>query len=225
MSSQFTCPACGKQLKVIPLAGASPSSWKAGQTLSLGASVPEGTSYSRETPIVDMSGIEAGLKTPLAQSGITSLAAGALAVVGVVAWGWHWSTPVAVVVVVFGVSWYMLLTANRRLLRVVETIDPPEAQQPATFNVEITETLEGQRQRMVFARFDAPERDVKRFAIAALNHRLTVHGGHGLSQGAFAKMRDECLGRGLLTWRNPHAHNQGVGLTRVGKRVFKHLSG
>ncbi len=228
--SQFKCPACGKSLKVIPLAGDGVShrtlgsSWRAGQTLSLGTSVPEGTSYSREIPFTDMSGIEAGLKTPLAQSGITALAAGALAVVGVFVWGWHWTTPIVVVVATFGVSWYLLLTSNRRLLRTVETVDRPEVQQPATFNIEVTETLEGQRQRMVFAQFPVKERDVRKFAIAGLNRRLTVHGGHGLSQGAFAKMRDECIGRGLLVWTNPHAHNQGVELTRVGSAVFKRLS-
>lgn len=222
--SSFKCPSCGRELKVIPLANAA-SDWKAGTTFALGAGVPKGATYSKETPVVDMSGLEAGFKTPLFQSSITGLAGGALAVIGVVWQGWHWTTPIVVVVIVFGASWYMLLTGNRRLLSVRETVDrPAEVEQAATFNVEITETLEGQRQRMVFAQFPAKEAEVKRFAIAALNHRLTVHGGHKLSRGTFEKLRDECLTRGLLTWVNPHAHNQGCQLSRVGQRVFKHLS-
>lgn len=237
--SQFKCPKCGAQLKVIPLASNStPSSclpntclpnrqrqaWRVGQTFGLGADVPKGTTYSKETPVVDMSGIEAGFKTPLFQSSITALAGGALAVVGVVWQGWHWSTPIAVVVVVFGISWYFLLTGNRRLLSVVETIDPPEAQQPTTFNVEVTESFADGQKRMVFAQFPASERDTRRFAIAALNHRLTVHGGHRLSRRTFEQMRDESISRGLVAWVNADHHNQGVRLTRVGARVFKHLS-
>ena len=223
--SSFKCPSCGRELKVIPLAHAASTNWKAGTTFALGTGVPKGATYSKETPVVDMSGLEAGFKTPLFQSSITGLAGGALAVIGVLWQGWHWTTPIVAVVIVFGASWYMLLTGNRRLLSVHETVDrPTEVEQAATFNVEITETLEGQAQRMVFAQFPAKESEVKRFAIAALNHRLTVHGGHKLSRGTFEKLRDECLDRGLLTWVNPHAHNQGCQLSRVGQRVFEHLS-
>lgn len=224
--SKFKCPKCNATLKVIPLAGGGgASSWQAGQTFTLGAGVPEGTTYSKETPTANMSTIEAGFKTPFAQAVITALAAGALAVVGVVWQGWHWTTPIVVVVVVFGLSWYMLLTGNRRLLRVVERVDrPAEVEQAATLNIEVTESFADGQKRMVFAQFPAAERDVQRFAIAALNRRLTVHGGHRLSRGTFERLRDECLARGLLAWANPHAHNQGVQLTRVGARVFKRLS-
>ena len=225
--SNFKCPSCGRTLKVIPLSsgsGGASSSWSLGQTFGLGAGVPEGTAYSKETPTANMSTIEAAVQAPLLQSVITALAGGVLSVVGLFVWDWHWSTPIVIVVATFGISWYLLLTGNRRLLQVVETVDRPEAQQPATFNVEITETLEGQRQRMVFAQFPAPERDVKRFAIAALNGYLTVHGRHRLSRGVFERLRDESLARGLVVWVNPHAHTRGVELTRVGSRVFKRLS-
>ena len=144
--------------------------------------------------------------------------------IGVVWQGWHWTTPIVVVVIVFGASWYMLLTGNRRLLKVVERVDRPEAQQPATFNIEIMESFADGQKRMVFAQFPAPERDVKRFAIAALNGYLTVHGRHRLSRGVFERLRDEALARGLVVWTNPHAHTRGVELTRVGSHVFKRLS-
>jgi len=224
--SNFKCPSCGRDLKVIPLSGGGTSSWSPDQILALGAGVPEGTAYSKETPTANMSGIEASVKAPLFQAGVTALATGTLAMVGMVWQSWHWTTPIVVVVTTFGLTWYLLLTSNRRLLRVVETVDRPvEVEQVApVVSVEITESFADGQKRMVFAQFPAREQDVKRFAIAALNGYLTVHGRHNLSRGVFEKMRDESLSRGLCVWKNERAHNQGVELTRVGARVFKRLS-
>ena len=227
MSNTFRCT-CGQVWKMIPLSGQHlGGNWQRGQDFALGA-VPAGAEFSRETPHRAAS-TEADVIVPLWQAVICGAVTALLAAVGTMAKDWHWATPIVAGVAVFAVAWWLLLVDHRRLLRKVETfvgadLDGDGAVGDPAFQVEITESLSDGQKRMKFCTFPGKPEQVARFAMAALNGQLTVHGNHGLSQSMFAKLRDEALSRGLLVWRNPDAHNQGVEMTLAGKCVFKRLT-
>jgi len=222
MSTVFRCPSCGAALRVEVLGGS--GSWQRGHEFALG--VPAGAEFSRETPVRDAS-VESDVRVPLLQALVTASVAGLLATLGVALRGWHWTTPVVVAVVTFALAWWFLLLDHRKLLRRVETLVGADldgdGQIGNEFRIEITEKLSDGRTRMKFCEFPGRPRDVQRFALAALNGQLTVHGNHRLSRRTFEQLRDEALARGLLAWVNPEARNQGVELTRVGRRVFERM--
>ena len=228
MSTMFSCPSCGVALRVDAI-GAGPSmagGWERGRAFAAGAA-PAGSEYSRETPTADMSGIEAGVKTPAMQAGITGVVGGVMAVVGVWLWGWPRIVPLAAGILIGGATWWLLLLSGRRLLSSVERItgrdlDGDGRVGDPEFTVEITEALP-ERKRVTFAHFPARRVDVERFATAALNGWLTVNSPHRLSRRKFTQLRDVALDRGLLTWRCEDARQQGVELTAVGRHVFKRL--
>jgi len=222
--SAFNCPKCGATLKVIPLAGAG-AGWERGQEFAFGSGkMPAGAAeFSRERPVANMANIESGARLPLVQAGITSGAAMLLAVVGCWYWSWAWSVVPVVGVVVGCLAWYLLLLQSRSLLSTRETaLADPSASEKA-FNVEITIPRESGN-KMIFAQFDAKPPHVQRFAQAAVDGRLTVYGGHGLSRGVYERLRDESLDRGLLSWKRGDHHASGVELTRAGGHVFRRLS-
>ena len=64
---------------------------------------------------------------------------------------------------------------------------------------------------------------IQRFAQAALDEQLTGAGRHGLSRRKFQQIRDEAMHHGLLVWKVPHSHPQGVEVTPEGKQVFAKL--
>ena len=64
---------------------------------------------------------------------------------------------------------------------------------------------------------------LRRFAKAALDGQLTIVGGHDLSRKKFQQIRDEAMYHGLLAWKDPDSHNQGVKMTSKGKQVFERL--
>ena len=219
--STFPCPNCGRILKVIPLAG--DGGWERGRAFALGAP-PPGSEYNREVPAADLSGVEAGVKTPLLQALLTGLAGGAVAVILAVWKGWPWVTPIVAAVIAAALSWWLLLLNTRGLLKTVETVINKDLDGDGAigFTVEVTDLTDGRKQ-IRYCRFPAKPEQVERFAMAALNGQLTVHGNHRLTRGVFESLRDEAVARGLCAWKNPEAHVRGVELTQVGKHVFKRL--
>ena len=220
--STFSCPKCGVTLKVIPLSDGS-GGWQRGQAFAMGAA-PPGAEYSREIPKADLSGLEAGVKTPLLQAVITATVAGLVVILGVVFKSW----PVAAIpttwVITFALAWWLLLLNTRGLLKTVERVigKDLDGDGQVGFTVEITENLP-ERKRVQYAHFPARQAEVERFATAALNGWLTVNSPHRLSRRKFTQLRDVALDRGLLAWRCEDARQQGVELTAVGRHVFKRL--
>lgn len=222
--STFNCPKCGATLKVIPLAGGSASqSWERGQSFALGAP-PPGAEYSREVPAADLSGVEAGVKTPLFQALLTGAAVGVVTVILAVWKHWAWVTPIVATVISAALAWWLLLLNTRGLLKTVERVIGKDLDGDGRvgFTVEITDLTEGKKQ-MSYAHFPARQAEVERFATAAVNGWLTVNSPHRLSRRKFTQLRDVALDRGLLAWRCAEARQQGVELTRVGEHVFKRL--
>jgi len=216
----FSCPNCGRQLKVIPLSDPGGGQWERGRAFAMGAP-PPGAEYSREVPVVDVSGVEAGVKTPLAQAVITGLAVGAVTVI-VTAWkGWPWVTPVVAAVIAAALSWWFLLLQSRQLLSSRETVTAdPDAGGPA-FQVEITDLTDGKKQ-MRFAQFPGRPEHVRRFAQAAVDGAPTPEGA-AMGRRKFNAIRDEAVRRGLVAWRDGEHHTQGLTTTLVGKAVFRRL--
>ena len=223
MSTVYNCPACGVALRVEAM-GSGAGNWQRGQAFALG-DAPPGAELTRETPTGQADTVESGVKVPLLQAVITGAVAGVVSVIPTVYYDWAWTVPPAVTVGTFGLSWWLLLQDTRRLLRRIEvwTGKDLDGDGQVGFSVEITESLADGRKRMTFARFPAKPEQVKRFAMAALNDRLTVHGNHRLTRGVFERLRDEAVARGLCAWKNPEAHTRGVELTRAGEHVFKRL--
>ena len=223
--STFQCPSCGQQMKVIPLTGGGGlgGGWQATQSFAFRPGrLPSGAEYSREVPVADLSGIEAGVKTPLLQAAVTGVVSLVLAcMVALLRGGWNWWEPVVIGLVVFSIAWWLLLIQSRQLLSSRETTSADPTEAAFSVAVEITDTAGGKRQ-MRFAQFEAKPEYVRRFALAAVGERLTPEGAR-LSRRVFNHMRDESLARGLVTWRNTDAHAQGVGVTRAGTCVYEHL--
>jgi len=181
---------------------------------------PLGSEYSRETPQADLSGLEAGVKTPLAQAAITATVCGLLVILGCVFKSW----PVAAIpttwVIVFSLAWWVLLLNTRGLLKTVETVtgDPGAA----AFSVEIT-LPPSEGKKMLFANFPGcrPEH-LQRFARSAVDGIPTPEGA-ALSRAKFNSIRDEGLRRGLIRWRDPEYHTLGLRTSSMGKVVFQRL--
>jgi len=93
MSTVFNCPQCGRQLKVIQLAGtgeAAGGGWQAGQRFAFGKLPPGTSEYSRETPTANLASTEAGVKMPLLQALVSGGVALMLAVVVALWRGSRW---------------------------------------------------------------------------------------------------------------------------------------
>ena len=225
MSTVFNCPNCKAALRVDAMGGGPSMSggWERGRAFASGAP-PPGAEYSREIPKADMSGVEAGVKTPLAQAAITATVCGLLVILGCVFKSW----PVAAIpttwVIVFALSWWVLLLNTRGLLKTVERIvgRDLDGDGQVGFTVEITDLSDG-RKRMSYARFPARQEQVLSFAAAMINGQTTIYGNHRLSRPVFTKLRDEAVARGLCAWVDPGAHTQSIALTRAGEHVFKRL--
>ena len=224
MSTVFSCPACGVALRVEAMGtGSGSGGWQSGRAFAMGAA-PLGSEYSRETPLADMSSIEAGVKTPLAQAIITATVCGLLVILGCVFKSWPWVAIPTAWVITFALAWWVLLLNTRGLLKTVERVIGKDLDGDGQigFTVEITDLTEGKK-RMSFAHFPARQAEVERFATAAINGWLTVNSPHRLSRRKFTQLRDVSLDRGLLAWRCAEARQQGVELTAVGRHVFKRL--
>ena len=226
MSTVFNCPQCGRQLKVIQLAGtgeAAGGGWQAGQRFAFGKLPPGTSEYSRETPTANLASTEAGVKMPLLQALVSGGVALMLAVIVAIWRGSQWWEPVVISVVVFALAWWLLLVQSRQLLssRETATTDPSDAQ----FTVEITIPTENGKTggRMVFAQFAARPMHVQRFAQAAVDGRLTPESA-GLSRKTFNGIRDEAIRRGLAQWRNSEHHAQGVEPSHAGLAAFRYLA-
>ena len=227
MSTVFSCPACGAGLRVDALGNGSGGSggWERGRAFAMGAA-PAGSEYSRETPLADMSSIEAGVKTPLAQAAITATVCGLLVILGCVFKSW----PVAAIpttwVIVFSLAWWVLLLNTRGLLKSVERIVGRDLDGDGAigFSVELTEPLADRAtDKMLFCHFVGVQPvHVVRFAQAAIDNRLTPEGA-GLSRGKFGKVRSVALSRGLVTWRDPQYHAQGLDCSRGGRSAFQQI--
>lgn len=55
---------------------------------------------------------------------------------------------------------------------------------------------------------------------------MASFGGRGklFSRAEFEILRDEMIKLGLAHWRNPHAHGQGVDVSRAGRAFFRHYA-
>lgn len=225
MSTVFNCPACGTALRVDALGGGQAMSggWQRGASFAMGAP-PAGAEFSREVPAADLSGVEAGVKTPLFQATITGVVACLLAIIGAVTWHWPKATPLIIGVVAFCLTWWLLLIDSRRLLKTVERVVGRDLDGDGAigFTVEVTD-LTGGKKQMRYCHFPARPDQVMAFAAAMINGQTTIYGNHGLSRRVFSKLRDEAVARGLCAWVDPDAHTQGIELTRAGAHVFERL--
>jgi len=218
----FQCPSCGRSLKVIPLSDPGGGQWERGRAFAMGAP-PPGAEYSREVPVVDVSGIEGGVKTPALQAVLTGAAVGAVTVILTIWKHWPWATPVVAAVIAAALSWWLLLLNTRGLLKTVETVINKDLDGDGEigFSVEITDLTDGKRQ-MRFAEFPCRPEHVRRFAQAAVDGAPTPEGA-AMGRRKFNAIRDEALRRGLVTWRDGDHHTQGLETTLVGKAVFRRL--
>jgi len=233
MSEFFNCPNCGQRLRVIGLGGGPGLALPGWEGLAEfdftppgGRALPIGSEFVRETPLAQPT-IEGSVAVPALQSLLCGCAAGVLAVFPTVAWDWPWWSPVAAAGGTFALTWAVILTDTRKLLRKVETWIGADLDRdghvgtPASVSVTIEEQKQHGR-RLSYATFDASPAEVRRFAEAALGGRLTVHGA-GLSRHTFEGLRGEAVKRGLVCWKDQSAHRLGLDLTRVGRAVFERL--
>ena len=221
MSTIFNCPGCGIALLVDTVGQ---SNWTRSQEFAFGKAVPAGSEYSREVPAANVANIEGGVKLPLAQALLITMAIVMLTTLITVVKGWAWTIPVSAGIVAFALSLWLLVLDSRRLLRKVETFVGADLDGDGKvgFAVEITESLSDGRKRMTFCTFPGKPEQVQKFATAALDGQLTTY-STGLSRRVFEQLRDEAIKRGLCTWKNREAHAQGVELTTVGRHVFERL--
>jgi len=124
----------------------------------------------------------------------------------------------------FGLSWWLLLQDTRRLLRRIETFVGADLDGDGKvgFTVEIVDKTDGKKQIRYASFANVKGEHLRRFAQAAIDDRLTPEGAR-LSRRQFNIVRDESIERGLLCWRIPEHHAQGVEVTSAGKHVFQHL--
>ena len=219
--STFNCPHCGATLKVIPLAGTG-GGWERGQTFAMGGAPPPGAEYSREVPAADLSGVEAGVKTPLFQALLTGAAVGAVTVIITIWKDLAWPTPIIAAVIAAALAWWLLLLQSRQLLSSRETVTADPGTGDPAFSVEITlPPTEGKK--MLFVNFPGcrPEH-LRRFAQAAVEGKPTSEGAR-LSRAKFNAIRAECLRRGLVRWFDPEYHTLGLRTTSMGKAAFQKL--
>ena len=227
MARVFSCPSCGVGLRVDPMGNGSGGSggWQSGRSFAMGAA-PAGAEYSREIPKADMSGVEAGVKAPLFQAAITATVTGLLVILGCVFKGWAWVAVPTAWVIVFALAWWLLLLNTRGLLKSVERIvgKDLDGDGEVGFSVELTEPLADRAtDKMLFCHFQGVQPvHVVKFAQAAIDDRLTPDGA-GLSRGKFGKVRTVCLARGLVTWRDPEYHAQGLDVSRGGRSAFRQI--
>ena len=225
--STFSCPHCGGSIKAIPLSGGGAGhhvgGWQSGRSFAMGAA-PAGAEYSRETPKADLSGLEAGVKTPLAQAAITATVMGLLVILGVVFKAWPWVAIPTAWVITFALAWWVLLLNTRGLLKTVERVIGKDLDGDGAigFSVEIT-LPPSEGKKMLFANFPGcrPEH-VKRFARVAVDGKPTSEGA-GLSRTRFVAIREESLRRGLVRWRDPEYHTTGLETTSLGRAAFQSL--
>jgi len=122
----FNCPNCGKMLQVH-LTGK--TGWQQAMGFSLGGSTEAPTEWTRTTPHREPT--PAGdVIVPACQAVITGLVAGMVSGIVSVAAGWPWYVPVGSGVISLAGAWLVLLTDQRSLLRVIETISNEIPQQP-----------------------------------------------------------------------------------------------
>lgn len=226
-STVFQCPHCKTSLRVESLGPSQgKGAWQRSQDFALGAA-PPGAEHSREVPVADLSGVEAGVKTPLFQALLTGAAVGAVTAIITIWKDLAWPTPIVAAVISAALAWWLLLIDSRRLLKTVERVIGRDLDGDGEigFTVELTEPLAEPHQppRMLFAHFKgvAPLHVVK-FAQAAIDGRLTP-AGSGLSRTKFNRIRAVTRARGLVRWRNEEYHAQGLTVTRGGKTAFKLL--
>lgn len=216
--AQFRCPNCSMLLKVIPLTRQTASqSIQSMTTFNFGG---DDSDVVLEEP-ARAANVESDVAVPLYQATIAALAVGLGMVTVALLWGWPewdwaWWTPLVVAVGVFVISWFSLVSDARNLLRRRWT--PPEGEAEMV-TVEISQP---EAKQTVYAHFCEKPNTVRRFALDCLNQRLTVHSSN-VSRRQFERLRIEAVNRGLLVWRNPDAHAQGVELTQAGKHVFQRL--
>lgn len=126
MSNVFNCPHCGKILQVHQIG--KQAAWEQAMGFNFGtAEAP--TEWTRTTPHREPT--PAGdVIVPACQAGITGLVAGMVSGVVAVAAGWPWYVPVGAGVISLAGAWLVLLTDQRSLLRVIETISNEIQPQP-----------------------------------------------------------------------------------------------
>jgi len=171
-----------------------------------------------------MGTIEAGFKLPVLQSLLMAGVALLLTSLGAFRWGWHWTSPLIAAVIAFCLAAWLLLLQSRRLLSSRETVTGDPGAGEVGFSVELTEPLaERATDKMLFCHFVGVQPvHVVKFAQAAIDDRLTPE-GTGLSRGKFGKVRTVCLARGLVTWRDPQYHAQGLDCSRGGRSAFQQI--
>jgi len=227
MSTVMNCPSCGVALRVDAMGTGSGGSgaWQSGRSFALGGP-PPGSEYSREIPKADLSTLEAGVKTPLAQAAITATVCGLLVILGVVFKSWPLAAIPTTWVIVFSLAWWVLLLNTRGLLKTVEKIVGKDLDGDGQigFSVELVEPLADRAtDKMLFCHFVGVQPvHVVKFAQAAIDNRLTPDSS-GLSRGKFGKVRTVCLARGLVTWRNDEYHAQGLDCSRGGRSAFQQI--
>jgi len=219
----FNCPNCGAALRVDVVSPPMGGGWERGRTLTLGAP-PSGAEYSREVPASDLSGVESGVKTPLFQALLTGAAVGAVMVILTIWKHWPWATPIVAAVIAAALAWWLLLLDTRGLLKTVETVINKDLDGDGRvgFTVEIVDQTDGKKQIRYASFANVKGEHLRRFAQAAIDVRLTPEGAR-LSRRQFNVIRDESIKRGLLCWRAPEHHAQGVEVTNAGRHVFQHL--
>jgi hypothetical protein len=170
---------------------------------------------------------------PVGQALVTGILV-ALCSAGVtIAVGWPWWVPPAVLVGTSTLVWVWLLVDHRRLLRFVEKVVGvdldgdgevgEDAGRPERVKVEITRGTQQVYLDLPCGRETL--RTVARAVLAdqPLSESRWTGQGRPFSRATFAEFRDELLERGLLAWRNPQAHSQGVEPTRAGRAVFRYI--
>ena len=228
-STVFQCPHCKTSLRVESLGPSQvKGAWQRGQNFALG-DAPAGVEFSRTEPIGKVDNIEGGVRLPLFQALLITLAAALLTSLITAIKHLSWATPITVGIIVFCLSLWLLVIDSRRLLRSIETVIGKDLDGDGEigFSVELTEPLADPHRphKMLFAHFDgvAPLHLVK-FAQAAIDDRLTPAGA-GLSRSKFNRIRTVARARGLVRWRDEEYHAQGLAVSRGGRAAFQEIIG
>lgn len=75
---------------------------------------------------------------------------------------------------------------------------------------------------MKYAHFDVRPETLCQFARDMLDGKYTLTGSR-LSRRHYERLRNECLAKGLLAWKNPDGHSQGVEITNTGRCAFQEM--
>jgi len=183
---------------------------------------------------------EASIKIPLLQALITALFLSVL--ITVIAWyagvkAWYSVLGISFLVVSAGAwlllqrRWYKLVLELEQIFNLDFSGDGKVGAPPELVRIEVSRNdIPGTHQVQIYELEKSLFEKLKYLAPAAISglpisESAWCGAGKPFSKNEFHQVRDELIKRGWLFWKNPDEHSLGLEVSKVGKVVFKHLSG